>query len=68
MKEDGDCDGTGKCKIIELISVRSCRQVCGCDGKTHCSSTVGNLGVNIKEWGPCADETLIFADVIAAAE
>ncbi len=68
MKEDGDCDGTGKCKIIEVISVRMCRQVCGCDGKTYCSSTIGNYGENIKEWRPCAAVHPRFADAIAAAE
>lgn len=68
MKDVGDCDGTGKCKIIDLISNRSCRLVCGCDGNTYCSSVVGNYGVNVKEVGPCAGETLSFEDIVAAAE
>lgn len=68
MKDVGDCDGTGKCKLIDLISDRSCRLVCGCDGKTYCSSKLDSYGVNVEKLGPCADETLSFADAIAAAE
>ena len=68
MKDVGDCDGIGKCKTIEVIMVRSCHLVCGCDGETHCASDVAKNGVNIKEYGACAVDTTRSSDVVAAAE
>ena len=56
-KEEGECDGDGKCvKINPGFAKRSLRQVCGCDGNTYSNADVAAIaGVNVEHAGTCPE-------------